>query len=303
MKTIASLIRAMRPKQWTKNLFIFIPLLFDQKVFASGPLGRTVLGFLLLCLMSSAVYLMNDLIDVEQDRAHPTKRKRPIASGALPVSVARTAAIVLPVLGLLLSIPLNVGFTIVLAAYWINNIAYTFKLKHSVIFDVMSIALGFVLRVVAGVILVNVERFSPWLYVFTTLLALFLGFSKRRGEIALLQSNAGNHRAILDEYNLPFLDGMMNVVMSAAIVTYSFYTFSAENLPNNHTMMLTIPFVLYGIFHYLYLVHVRGETRPPDELLLKDRTLQITLVLYAVVVALVLYQRQLLDVLRQAGGS
>jgi 4-hydroxybenzoate polyprenyltransferase len=289
----------MRPKQWTKNLFVFIAVLFDQKLFAAGPffstpLGRSALGFVLLCAMSGAVYLLNDLIDVEQDRAHPTKRKRPIASGALPTTVAWLAAASLPVVGLLLGIALESGFGVILAAYWINNIAYTFKLKHMVIFDVLSIALGFVLRVVAGVILVNVERFSPWLYVFTTLLALFLGFSKRRGEIALLQGNAVNHRAILNEYNLPFLDGMMNVVMSAAIVTYSFYTFSAENLPANHTMMLTVPFVLYGIFRYLYLVHVRGETKAPDEVLLKDRALQITLVLYAVAVALVLYQRQLL---------
>ena len=303
MNVIAAVFRAMRPRQWTKNLFVFIPLLFDQKLFAVGPLSRSAGGFFLMCLMSGAVYLLNDLIDVEQDRAHPTKRNRPIASGALPVQVARALAIVFPLISLALGFVLDTGFGIILAAYWLNNVAYTFWLKHRVIFDVLSIALGFVLRVAAGVVLVNVERFSPWLYVFTTLLALFLGFSKRRGEIAQLQGEAGNHRAILAEYNLPFLDGMMNVVMSAAIVTYSFYTFSAENLPANHTMMLTIPFVLYGIFHYLYLVHVRGETKPPDELLLKDRPLQITLVLYAIAAALVLYQHRLLPLLAGANGS
>ena len=302
MSLIADLIRAMRPQQWTKNLFVFIAVLVDQKLFVarpffSTPLGQTVLGFVMLCLMSGAVYLLNDLIDVEQDRTHPTKRNRPIVSGALPIPVARFAAIALPLVILPFAFALHIGFGIVLVVYWLNNVAYTFKLKHAVIFDVMSIALGFVLRVVAGVILVNVERFSPWLYVFTTLLSLFLGFSKRRGEIALLQGDAGNHRAILEEYNLPFLDGMMNVVMSATIVTYSFYTFSAPNLPANNTMMLTIPFVLYGIFRYLYLVHVRGETQPPDEVLLKDRALQVTIVLFVVVAALVLYQKPLLALL------
>lgn len=302
MRVIVALVRAMRPRQWTKNLFIFIAVLFDQKLFIAGsffstPLGRSVLGFFVLCLMSGAIYLLNDLIDVEQDRAHPTKRNRPIASGALPPRVAGVVAVALPLALLPLAFTLHAGFAALLALYWINNIAYTFRLKHAVIIDAMSIALGFVLRVASGVILVNVERFSPWLYVFTTLLSLFLGFSKRRGEIALLQRNAGNHRAILDEYNLPFLDGMINTVTSAAVVTYSFYTFSAPNLPDNHTMMLTIPFLIYGIFRYLYLVHVRGETRPPDEVLLKDRPLQLTLVLFFVAAAIALYQRPLLRML------
>jgi len=302
LRLIKRLVRAMRPKQWTKNLFVFIPVLFDQKIFAPGPfwstpLGRSTLGFVLLCLMSGAVYLLNDLADVEQDRAHPTKRHRPIASGALPVPVARAAAIGLPLASLLVAFGIHPGFGIALVVFWINNIAYTYKLKHVVILDAMSISLGFVLRVVVGVTLVNVERFSPWLYVFTTLLSLFLGFSKRRGEIALLQGGAANHRAILEEYNLEFLDGMMNVVMSATIVTYSFYSFTAPNLPPNNTMMLTIPFLVYGIFRYLYLVHVRGETRPPDEVLLRDRPLQVTVVLFFVAAAFVLYQRQLLKVL------
>lgn len=308
LNVIAGLIRTMRPKQWTKNLFVFIAAWFDQKLFVPGPffstpLGLSLLGFGLLCAVSGAVYVLNDLIDVEQDRAHPTKRKRPIPSGALPVRVAWAAATGLPLVSLPLAFALHPGFGLVLTVYWLNNILYTFKLKHAVIFDVMSIALGFVLRVVAGVILVNVERFSPWLYVFTTLLSLFLGFSKRRGEIALLEGNAANHRAILDEYNLEFLDGMMNVVMSATIVTYAFYTFSAPNLPDNHTMMLTIPFLVYGIFRYLYLVHVRGETKPPDEMLLNDRPLLLTVALFFIAAALVLYQRPLLNLLPRIGGS
>jgi len=308
LNLMRNLIRAMRPKQWTKNLFVFIAVLFDQKLFMPGPffatpLGRSALGFILLCLLSGAVYLLNDIADAEQDRAHPAKRNRPIASGALPLPVAWLAALALPLVCLALGFALDPGFGIVLAAYWINNVAYTFRLKHVVLLDVFSIALGFALRVVAGVILVDVERFSPWLYVFTTLLSLFLGFSKRRGEIALLQGEASNHRAILDEYSLPFLDNMMSVVVAAAIVTYSFYTFSAENVPDNHTMMLTIPFVLYGFFRYLYLVHVRGETKPPDEVLLRDRGLQVTLAMYAAAVLLVFYQQPLLDLAARLTGA
>ena len=307
MKPVANLIVAMRPKQWTKNLFIFIALLFDAKVFVPGPLfstplGRTLLGFALLCVMSGAMYVLNDIVDVEQDRAHPSKRNRPIASGALPMRVAWLAALFLPPLSLALSFVLDTGFGVLLLAFWINNLAYSFKIKHVVVFDVLSIALGFVLRVAAGVVLVPAERFSPWLFVFTTLLSLFLGFAKRRGEIVLLQGNAANHRAILEEYNLPFLDSMLNAVTSATIVTYSFYTFSAVNLPGNHTMMLTIPFVLYGIFRYLYLVHVQGETKAPDEVLLRDRPLQATVILFGLAAAMVLYQPQLIALLERLIG-
>jgi 4-hydroxybenzoate polyprenyltransferase len=301
------LLRAMRPKQWTKNVFVFIAVVADQKFLETGPffstpLGQSFLGFLLFCGMSSAVYLLNDLIDIEQDRLHPTKRERPIASGALSVSIARPVAIVLPIVCLLLGFALRTMFGLILLAYLINNIAYTFKIKHVVLLDVLSISAGFLLRVAGGVALIDVERFSPWMYVFTTLLALFLGFSKRRGEMALLRGDAQNHRAILNEYNLPFLDSMINVILGALIITYSFYTFSAPNLPENHTMMLTIPFVLYGVFRYLYLVHVRGETKAPDEVLLKDRPLQITVLLFMIMVALVFYQTQIRSLINQITG-
>jgi len=302
LSVLPHLFRAMRPKQWTKNLFVFIALLFDAKLFVAGPLSRSLLGFALLCAMSGAVYLLNDIEDVEQDRAHPTKRNRPIASGVLPIRAAWIAAMVLPLVSLALAFTLDAGFGVILLVYWLNNVAYSLKIKHVVIFDVLSISLGFVLRVAAGVVLVPAERFSPWLFVFTTLLSLFLGFAKRRGEIVLLRGDATNHRAILEEYTLPFLDSMLNAITSATIVTYSFYTFSAVNLPENHTMMLTIPFVLYGIFRYLYLVHVRGETRPPDEMLLADRSLQFTVVLFALAAALVLYQSQLIALWQRVTG-
>ena len=187
------------------------------------------------------------------------------------------------------SFALNTTFGWIIVLYAVLNLAYSFKLKHVVIIDVLIVAAGFVLRVAAGVPLVNVVRFSPWLYVCMALLALFLGFAKRRQELILLKDNAIHSRAILEEYNLEFVDGMQNVVMACTIIAYSLYTFLAEGLPPNHTMMLTIPFVLYGIFRYLYLVHVRGEIAPPDEVALKDRPLQVDLALWALSVVLILY--------------
>ncbi len=300
MSIITALLRTMRPKQWlTKNVFIFAAVVFDSKLFVPGPFfqhpfGRTLIGFVLLCLISSTIYIINDLADVEADRQHPKKKFRPIPSGQLPVPIARVAAIVIGSVTLVASFVLNPTFGWIIVIYALINVAYSFKLKHLVIIDVLIVAAGFVLRVAAGAPLVVVERFSPWLYVCMALLALFLGFAKRRQEIVLLNNGAVNARgsstrAILNEYNLEFLDGMLNVIMASTILAYSMYTFLAEGLPPNHTMMLTIPFVLYGIFRYLYLVHVRGETAPPDEVALKDRPLQIDLALWALSVVVFLY--------------
>jgi len=294
MSILRGLLRTMRPKQWSKNVFIFAAVVFDSKMFVPGPffstpLGKSILGFGLLCLMSSAVYILNDIVDVEADRQHPKKKNRPIRSGQLPIPVAILAAIILPLVILPLSFWLDSIFGIIVALYGLINVAYSFKLKHVVIIDVLILASGFVLRVGAGVPLVQTQRFSPWMFVCMALLALFLGFSKRRQEIMLLKDGAVNSRAILEEYNLEFLDGMLNVIMASTIVAYSFYTFQAEGLPPNHAMMLTIPFVLYGIFRYLYLVHVRGEIAPPDEVVFKDRPMQIDLALWALSVILILY--------------
>jgi len=269
-------LRTMRPKQWTKNAAIFAALIFDAKVFQRGPLLRTLAGFLLLCAITGAVYIVNDLADVEKDRQHPTKRNRPLASGALPAPVAIVGAVVLLGVALPLAFWLDVYFGLLVTGYLLLQFAYTYVLKQYVIVDVLVISAGFVLRVGAGVPLVPADRFSPWLYICTTLLALFLGFGKRRQELVLLQGNAKNHRAILGEYSLPFLDEMINVVISAVIVAYSLYTFTAINVPPNHLMMLTIPFPIYGLFRYLYLIHIRGEVAAPDEVLLKDRPLQLT---------------------------
>ncbi|MBN1890830.1 MAG: decaprenyl-phosphate phosphoribosyltransferase [Thermoflexales bacterium] len=286
---IAGLWRTMRPKQWTKNGFIFIPLVFDAKLFQPRPLALTLAGFVLLCLISSVVYIVNDLSDFEKDRQHPTKRNRPLPSGQLSVRAAQIAALVLSVVTLALSFGLNVWFGLIVAGYFFIQLAYSACLKNVVIVDVMAIAAGFVLRVAAGAPLVNVERFSPWLYVFTTMLALFLALGKRRAEIVLLQDDASNHRPILTEYNLEYLDQMINVVVGGSIIIYSLYTFTAVNLPANHTMMLTIPFAIYTLFRLLYLIHVKGEGGAPDEILLRDRPLQIALVLWGIASALVLY--------------
>jgi 4-hydroxybenzoate polyprenyltransferase len=289
MKALSGLFRTMRPKQWSKNAAVFVALIFDAKVFQRGPLLRTLAGFVLLCAVTGAVYIINDLADVNKDRQHPTKRNRPLPSGALPVPVAIAGIVVLLGVALPLAFWLNVPFGLLAAGYVVLQVAYTFALKNFVVLDVIAISAGFVIRVGAGVPLVPADRFSPWLYVCTTLLALFLGFGKRRQELVLLQSNAKNHRAILNEYSVPFLDEMINVVISAAIVAYSLYTFTAVNVPPNHLMMLTIPLVIYGLFRYLYLIHIRGEVAAPDEVLLKDRPIQLTLVAWGIMAFAILF--------------
>jgi len=286
---IMGLIRTMRIRQWPKNGFVFVPLLFDRKLFVTEYFVATAAGFALLCLASSAVYLMNDLVDIELDKAHPTKRTRPLASGQLSKTLAVIVAILLPAIALPLAYFLKPAFSLILAGYLVLQIAYSFRLKHVVLIDVMCVAAGFLLRVAAGVVLVDVVRFSPWLYLFTTMLALFMSFGKRRQEIKLLAGNATNHRAILDQYNIALLDEIIVIVTATTVLTYSLYTFSAEGLPANHTMMLTIPFVLYGTLRYLYLIHVRGEGGAPEEVALRDRPIQAAVIGWAASVVLILY--------------
>jgi 4-hydroxybenzoate polyprenyltransferase len=286
---LRALIKSMRPKQWVKNGIIFTALVFDQQLLQPNPLLRTISGFALLCLGASAVYLMNDLVDLEQDRAHPIKRNRPIASGKLPIPVARLAAISFFCLSVLGAFLLERNFGFVLIAYLGLNLFYSFYLKHIAIIDVLVLASFFVLRVEAGVTLITVQRFSPWMYVCITLLALFMGLGKRRAEMVLLADKANSHRKVLDGYTISFIDQLLSIVSSTTIVAYSLYTFSASNLPQNHTMMLTIPFVIYGIFRYLFLIHVKGEGGAPEELLLEDWPLLGTVALWALSVVFVLY--------------
>jgi 4-hydroxybenzoate polyprenyltransferase len=279
----------MRPRQWPKNAFVFVALLFDGKLFDPPSVLAVVEAFVLLCLMSGAVYLMNDVVDIESDRLHPIKKNRPLPSGRLSPRVAIGASILLAVASLVAGFFLSPGLAFILFLYLASQIAYTFKLKHVVLLDVLTIAAGFVLRIAAGVAVIEVERFSPWLYVFGGFLALFMALGKRRAELVLLGADAGNHRAILQDYNLDLIDRLQGIVTTSAVVAYSLYTFLAEGLPENHAMMLTIPFVLYGIFRYLYLIHILGEGGAPEEILLRDRPLQITLLLYGMMVFVALY--------------
>ncbi|MEW6180931.1 MAG: decaprenyl-phosphate phosphoribosyltransferase [Chloroflexota bacterium] len=286
---LSALLKSMRPRQWSKNVFVLAAVVFDKKLLNPEAIGKSLAGMILFCLLSSSVYLINDILDVEADRNHPQKRHRPIASGRLPVPVASIAAIVMVVFTIPLSFLLSPLFGWIALIYFLVNLAYSTRLKHIPLIDVLIIAAGFVLRVAAGVSLIEVERFSPWLYVVTTLLALYIGFGKRRAELTLLQDSANNHRRVLDGYNLALLDQLITIVSGTTIVAYSLYTFSAPNLPENHSMMLTIPFVIYGIFRYLYLIQVEQAGGAPEEIVLTDRPLQITIFLWGISVLFVFY--------------
>ena len=286
---LTALFKTMRPRQWTKNVFIFAALVFDKQLFDVDSFLRTLAGFALFCLISSSVYIFNDLADVEADRQHPEKKNRPIASGKLSVSAAWVAGIVLVIITFVLAWLLSPGFELVIMAYFVINLAYSKWLKHIAILDVLIISLGFVLRVGAGVTLIDVERFSPWLYIVMFLLSLFLGFGKRRAELALLAHGAGSHRKVLDGYTLPLLDQYIMIVSGTTIVAYSLYTFSAPNVPENHSMMLTIPFMVYAIFRYLYLIEVKHAGGTPEEVLLSDRPFQASMLLWAITVIVIFY--------------
>ena len=287
---LTPLLQTMRLRQWPKNAFAFVPLLFDRKLFDPESVVRAIIAFFLLSLMSSAVYIMNDLVDIESDRQHPVKRNRPLPSGRLDPTVALIAGIVLALGSLTAGFLMAPIFGAILLAYLLSQIAYTLRLKRVVLVDVSIVAAGFILRIAAGVaVLEDVQRFSPWLYIFGGFLALFLALGKRRHELMLLGDEAGNHRAILSEYNLELIDRLIGIVTTSAIVAYSLYTFLAEGLPGNHIMMLTIPFVLYGMFRYLYLIHVRHEGGAPEEILLRDLPTQAALVMWVVVVFIALY--------------
>lgn len=286
---IRPLIKTMRPRQWVKNGLLFIPIVFDKQLTNWPALARTVLGFILFCLLSSVIYIINDLVDLEADRKHPLKKLRPLASGALKISTARAAGIVLTIVIFIPAALLSLEFALIGLTYLVLNLAYSAWLKHEPILDVMILASFYVLRVAAGVSLIVVTRFSPWLYVFTTFLALYLGIGKRRAELNLLADEANSHRRSLGEYTIPLLDQLILIVCSSSIITYSLYTFSAPNLPPNHTMMLTIPFVIYGIFRYLYLVEVKHSGGEPEEVLLTDRPLQVTIILWVLSILVIFY--------------
>jgi 4-hydroxybenzoate polyprenyltransferase len=286
---LTALLKTMRPRHWTKNAFIFAALVFDGKLFHLPDFLRTLAGFGLFCLISSAVYIFNDLFDLEADRQHPMKRDRPLASGKLAVPVAIAAGSILTFMTLALGYWLAWQFDLVLLVYFAMILAYSKWLKHIPILDVLVLATGFVLRVHAGTMLITVERFSPWMYVVMTLLALYLGFGKRRAELALLADDAANHRKVLDGYTLPLLDQFITIVSGMTIVAYSLYTFFRPEAPGGYALMLTIPFVVYAIFRYLYLIQVKDAGGEPEEILLSDRPFQISILLWGLAVLAVFY--------------
>jgi 4-hydroxybenzoate polyprenyltransferase len=286
---IYGLLRTFRPRQWIKNVFVFAALVFDQKLTDWPLLGKTVVAFILFCMISSTVYIMNDLVDLEKDKQHPKKKRRALPSGQLKPWFAIASAIAILAVCLPLSFWLNPYFGLIIVSYFLLNIAYSFVLKNIVIVDVMVVTAGFVLRVAAGVVIVEAARFSPWLYLSILFLGLFLSIGRRRHELTLLQEGANSHRKILEEYNLELLDDMTHLVTTAAVISYSLYTFSAVNLPASQSMMLTIPFVLYGVFRYQYLIHVKGEGGAPEMLLYTDLPLLVDLVLWGVSVILIMY--------------
>ncbi len=287
---LRGLLVTMRPIQWAKNGFVFAAILFDRQFTQAEPLLRVGSTFILLCLAASSIYLINDLVDMERDRLHPRKRNRPLASGQLPVSWAIAAAAVLPLIALAGSLLLTWKLTAVLLAYLALHIAYSFFLKNIVLLDVFAIAGGFVLRVVAGIVVIEVTHFSPWLYLCAGLLALFLAIGKRRQELILLAEDAENVRAAYKDYNMALLDDMLRMVTTGSVLAYMLYTVEATTIRvNGYSMMLTIPFVIYGIFRYLYLIHVRGQGSAPDELLFEDVPLLLAVVLWVGTAGVVLY--------------
>ncbi len=285
---LKGLVIGARPGHWVKNLVIFAALIFAKEYEMPEKISLAILAFAAFCLGTSAVYLINDVIDRKNDKLHPLKSLRPIASGKVPVSMAVALASFLLLGGLLISLLVNFGTFIILAAYVVINMAYSLFLKHIVIIDVMTIASGFVLRAVAGGLAISVP-ISPWLMVCTTLLALFLGFGKRRHELSILSNDAGGHRKALDNYSIPFLDQMISLVTASTVVAYAFYTLSPEVVERFNTQWLssTIPFVLYGIFRYQFLVFKREEGGNPTKLLLTDPPLLICVVLWLASVLLI----------------
>ncbi|MBP8997708.1 MAG: decaprenyl-phosphate phosphoribosyltransferase [Anaerolineaceae bacterium] len=284
------ILKAMRPKQWTKNAFIFAALVFDRKLLDRHALLITIAAFAIFCLLASSVYLINDVLDRESDRNHPIKKNRPIASGRLPVSTALIVAFILLIVTLAGAFFLSIDFLYICGIYFVLNILYTKWLKHMPIIDVFVIAACFVLRVAAGVSVIQVQRFSPWLYVVTTLLSLYLGFGKRRAELSVLVNDSPqSHRKVLSGYSIELVDQFITVVSASTIIAYSLYTFSAPNLPDNNVMMFTIPFVLYGIFRYLYLIKMQNAGGEPEEILLKDRPIQATVLLWGLAVMVIFY--------------
>jgi 4-hydroxybenzoate polyprenyltransferase len=278
-----ALIQGLRPKQWVKNLFLFAALVFTGNVTTLPLLHTSLEAFGVFCALASGLYLFNDVCDRQEDRHHPTKRLRPVASGRLSVGAALAVGAVLILLSLGAAWALGRTFFYAVAAYLALTTSYTLGLKRVVILDLLLIAAGFVLRAVAGALAIHV-KISPWLLICTTLIALFLGLGKRRHELTVLTEGAGLHRRTLEEYTLPFIDQMLSVVTAATLVAYALYAFSSETAAQHHGMLMTTPFVMYGLFRYLYLIHVKGKGGSPESTLLEDAPSLINFALWTLTV-------------------
>ena len=287
---IRDAVNSMRPSQWIKNLFVFAPLIFAQKFFDFFLILKTIGAFLLFCILSSAIYILNDLLDIEEDKIHPRKSKRPIALCKISKNQAISIFIALSVVSLSLAFWLNKYFFIAALTYFILQLAYSIKLKRIVIVDVFIIAAGFVIRIVAGGIVIEVP-ISSWLLICTMLLALFLAMSKRRHELVILENMASNHRSSLKEYSSYLLDQMIAVVTASTLIAYCLYTISAETVEKFETknLIFTVPFVLYGIFRYLYLIHHKEKGGSPESLVIKDKPLLIDILLWIGTILFILY--------------
>jgi 4-hydroxybenzoate polyprenyltransferase len=286
---LKALLKTMRPKQWAKNVFLLAAIVFDRKLTNTDAMLNTVIGIVVFSLVASVVYIINDIADAEADRQHPTKRERPIAAGKLPISVAWASAIILLLISFPVAIWLSPAFALIALLYLILNLFYSKWLKHVVLLDIILLASLYVIRVAAGVALIDVVRFSPWIYIFTTFLALLMGTGKRRAELSEIADGPNAQRRVLDGYTLSFLDQLITLASGMTIITYSLYTFSAPNLPENYAMMFSIPFIMYAIFRYQYLLQVKGTGSAPEELVLSDRPLQLAIVLWGLTVLVVFY--------------
>ena len=287
---LTAVLVSLRPRQWVKNLFVFGGLVFGQRLFDLPAVGTALAAFLVFCGLSGAIYLLNDVADRDKDRLHPDKRTRPVASGRLPAGVALGAAAALIVTGLTAAVWLSLPFGLAAAAYVVLLSAYSAWLKHVVIVDVLVVALGFVLRAAGGALAIGVA-ISGWLLICTILLALFLALGKRRHEVLTLEEGAARHRPILAEYSAGLLDQMIAVVTASTVTAYALYTMSPETVAKFHTSLLplTLPFVLYGIFRYLYLLYRRQLGGNPSDMVVRDRALLVNTLLWLVVVLLIVY--------------
>ncbi|WP_339790543.1 decaprenyl-phosphate phosphoribosyltransferase [Paenibacillus sp. FSL R7-0313] len=276
--TVSGLIRLLRPKQWTKNLLLFAALLFSFEEIRTETILATLLGFILFSLVAGCVYILNDFVDRDRDRQHPVKKYRPMASGQVNPIHALLFGIILLILSVGTAFMMNPLFGVLCIVYFLLNVSYSFVLKHLVILDMMTIAAGFVLRAIAGGVLIHVP-FTPWFLICTMLLSLFLAIGKRRNELTLLEGNTGSHRKVLDNYSITLLDQFNTIVTTATIISYSLFTFTSDRTIH---LMWTIPLVIYGMFRYLYLIHMKNQGGSPDRVLFEDKPILITVMLYVI---------------------